>query len=325
MFESTKWTPEESAVADNSKFNMIFREIVKPPKNRHNSEQNIDLQIAIIHEFPFSSSSQRMGVIIKKLDAPNFEYYCKGSPEMVLNFVRKETIPDDFYDVLETYTQEGYRVIAMAHKELQVKYHKMIKMQREEIEYDMTLLGLIVLENRLKPETTACIQHLNDAGIRVIMVTGDNILTALSVARDCDIITPGQSVITVNVDASTPPQVYYTLTNTKHKLPNDLSLLSNSASIVSMETLESATITTTNTIHHEIEIVRPQSLFNNYRFAMTGKVWGVIREYYSELLPKLVTRGSVYARMSPEQKQQLVQELQALGYCVGKNHSLVSL
>lgn len=141
-------------------------------------------------------------------------------------------------------------------------------------------------------------------------MTGDNILTALSVAKDCDIITHGQSVITANVDANN--SLYFTLTNTKNKIPNDLSVLSNSASIVSMETLESATITTNNT--HE---VRPVNLFNNYRFAMTGKVWSVVRENYADLIPRLVTRGSVFARMSPEQKQQLVQELQALGYCVG--------
>lgn len=172
MFESTKWTIDEIDVADNTKFNMIYPTVIKPPKNRHNSEQNGDLEIGLIREFPFSSSSQRMGVIIRKLGAQHFEYYCKGSPEMILSFVRKDTVPDDFYDVLETYTQEGYRVIAMAHKELRMSYTKVNKVQREEVEVDMTLLGLIVLENRLKPETTACIQHLNNANIRVIMVTG---------------------------------------------------------------------------------------------------------------------------------------------------------
>lgn len=86
-----------------------------------------------------------------------------------------------------------------------------------------------------------------------------------------------------------------------------------------MDTLESGTITNNTTVHQDVvEIARPQSLFNNYRFAMTGKVWDVVKEHYPELLARLVTRGSVFARMSPEHKQQLVQELQALGYCVGK-------
>ncbi|EFA04812.1 polyamine-transporting ATPase 13A3 isoform X2 [Tribolium castaneum] len=313
MFESTKWVMEEHDIADNNKFNMIFPTVLKPPKNREN--QNLDdLQIGIIREFPFSSSSQRMGVIIRKLGAQHFEYYSKGSPEMILNFVRSDSVPDDFHDVLESYTQEGYRVIALAHKELKLSYAKVNKVQRDAIEKDMTLLGLIVLENRLKPETTPCIQALNEASIRVIMVTGDNILTALSVAKDCDIVTQGQSVITVNSDNSTPPQLYYTLTNTKNKTSNEISVLSNSASVVSLDTIESQiqSITTNSTVK---KMEKPH-LFNNYRFAMTGKVWGVVKEFYPELLPRLVTRGTVFARMSPEQKQQLVQELQNLGYCV---------
>ncbi|XP_063927285.1 polyamine-transporting ATPase 13A3-like isoform X2 [Zophobas morio] len=310
MFESTKWVMEEHDVADNSKFNMIFPTVLKPPRN------DDDLQIGIIREFPFSSSSQRMGVIVRKLTAQHFEYYAKGSPEMILNFVRDESVPSDFHDVLESYTQEGYRVIALAHKELKLSYAKVNKVQRDAIEKDMTLLGLIVLENRLKPETTPCIQALNDASIRVVMVTGDNILTALSVAKDCDIVTPRQSVITVNIDNSTPPKLYYTLTNTKNKNSNEYSVMTDSASIVSLDTIESQiqSITTNSTV--KVETKKPQSLYNNYRFAMTGKVWGVVKEHYPDLLPKLVTRGTVFARMSPEQKQQLVQELQTLGYCV---------
>lgn len=140
-------------------------------------------------------------------------------------------------------------------------------------------------------------------------------MTAVSVAKDCKIITQGQSVITVNIDNSCPPQLYYTLAATKGgAVPqNDLSLLSNSASITSLETVESQTMTDQNTA-----LARPVSLFNNYRFAVTGKVWAAVHDHHPELIPKLITRGSIFARMSPEQKQQLVQELQNLGYYVGK-------
>ncbi|KAJ8921226.1 hypothetical protein NQ315_013698 [Exocentrus adspersus] len=318
MFESTKWVMEEYDVADNNKFNMIFPTVLKPPKNRPSVQQNVEgLEIGIIREFPFSSSSQRMGVIVRRLNGTHFEYYCKGSPEMVLNFVKKESVPDDFLDVLESYTQEGYRVIALAHRELRMSYAKVQKVQREVIEKDMDLLGLIVLENRLKPDTTPCIQALNDANIRVIMVTGDNILTAISVAKDCDIVTPCQSIITVNVDSSHPPNLYYTLTNTKTKqIPTDLSILTNSASVMSLDTIESQVQTVTNNSIVRIDQKRPSLLLNNYRFAMTGKVWAAVKDYYPELLPRLCTRGNIFARMAPDQKQQLIQELQNLGYCV---------
>nr|CAI5817421.1 unnamed protein product [Callosobruchus analis] len=335
MFDSTKWVMEEYEVADNSKFNIIYPTVFKPPKSSASKPQDFefdDLQIGTLREFPFSSSLQRMGVIVRRLNGTHFEYYCKGSPEMVLNFVKKESVPEDFGDVLESYTQEGYRVIAIAHKVLKTSYHKVQKLQRDAIEKDLDLLGLIVLENRLKPDTTPCIQALNDANIRVVMVTGDNILTALSVAKDCDIITPGQSVITVNCDSSSdgsePPHLYYTLASMKNKAavtaPNDVSVLTNSVSAVSLETVESQLQTTATATNSCAPVLRaegrkpraPAALYNNYRFAMTGRVWAAIKEFYPELLPRICTRGSVFARMAPEQKQQLVQELQSLGYYV---------
>ncbi|KAH1018274.1 hypothetical protein HUJ05_006079 [Dendroctonus ponderosae] len=326
MFESTKWAMEEmSGLAENNKFNVLFPTVFKPPKNRSGPNQNLseDPQIGILREFPFSSSSQRMGVIVRRLNGAHFEYYCKGSPEMILNFVKAETVPANFHEILESYTQEGYRVIAMAHKELRLGYTKVQKVQREAIENELNFLGLIVLENRLKPETFPSIQDLNEANIRVIMVTGDNILTAISVAKDCDIVLPSQTIITVNSDNSSPPNLYYTLTNTKDrgKAPKDLSVMSNSASVASLETLESQLQTASlgAARRGNDATLRPDGLMNNYRFAMTGRTWAVIKEHYPELMPRICTRGTVFARMAPDQKQQLVQELQGLGYYVAAN------
>jgi len=53
-------------------------------------------------------------------------------------------------------------------------------------------------------------------------------------------------------------------------------------------------------------------------FAVTGNSWEALRRSYPELVPKIITRGAVFARMSPDQKQDLIQELQTLGYFVGK-------
>lgn len=51
--------------------------------------------------------------------------------------------------------------------------------------------------------------------------------------------------------------------------------------------------------------------------AATGRTWDVVREHFREAMARLCVRGVVFARMSPDQKQQLVQELQTLGYSVG--------
>lgn len=55
----------------------------------------------------------------------------------------------------------------------------------------------------------------------------------------------------------------------------------------------------------------------NYRFAMTGQTWQVLREHYPDLVDRICVRSAIFARMSSDQKQQLVVELMRLGYYVG--------
>jgi cation-transporting ATPase 13A3/4/5 len=85
------------------------------------------------------------------------------------------SVPTDMNSVLEEYTQEGYRVLALAYKGLpRVSYVRVQRLLREDMESGLIFLGLIVMENRLKPETTGIISMLRNASIRTIMVTGES-------------------------------------------------------------------------------------------------------------------------------------------------------
>lgn len=55
----------------------------------------------------------------------------------------------------------------------------------------------------------------------------------------------------------------------------------------------------------------------DYSFAMTGRTWAIIRDKFPVLLPRILVKGAIFARMTSEQKQQLIQELQHIGYHVG--------
>ncbi|XP_033230085.1 probable cation-transporting ATPase 13A3 isoform X2 [Belonocnema kinseyi] len=366
MFESTGWTLEEPDVSDTTKFSMLFPTVVRPPagsnllekslsevpvspmrQNSANSEvaenvslTNMDsaftdstvdlaeqgLEIGIVRQFPFTSSLQRMSVITRTLGANHYDLYCKGSPEMIFSLSKPESIPPDFNSVLQEYTSEGYRVIALAHRSLnRLTYAKVQRVVREVVEADLTFLGFVILENRLKPETMPVISALNAACIKIVMVTGDNMLTALSVARDCDMLKPGMPVIAVaaiSQQNQTKPQVYFTRSDSQNSPMSpsgqgDLSEMTDINSVVSLETIESGSFTnhqTGNNLNYLSDKVYHSK--NKYVFAMTGKTWAMIKQHYPELIPKLVTRGAIFARMSPDQKQQLVQELQALGYYV---------
>ena len=85
-------------------------------------------------------------------------------------------VPDDFHNVLMQYTKQGYRVIALAWRPLaKLSYVKVHRAQREQVECSLEFLGLLIMENRLKPETTPTIGELREANIRTIMITGRGI------------------------------------------------------------------------------------------------------------------------------------------------------
>lgn len=103
------------------------------------------------------------------------------------------SVPPDYDHLLSYYTHKGYRVIACATRyERKLSWMKVQKMTREEAESNLEFLGFIIFENKLKPSTAGVISELNEAGIRNVMCTGDNILTAISVARECNMLGPDE-------------------------------------------------------------------------------------------------------------------------------------
>ncbi|XP_069105845.1 polyamine-transporting ATPase 13A3-like [Argopecten irradians] len=300
MFEATGWDLEEPG-QEHSRFDMMVPTVVKPKPitgQPWSTKQTTDMEVGIIRQFTFTSSLQRMSVITRRIGASNFDLFCKGAPEKIASLSKPETVPTNFHDVLMGYTQHGYRVLALAWRQLPEKlnYTKVHKIQREQVEKNLTFLGLLVMENRLKPETTPVIQDLKEANIRTIMVTGDNMLTALSVARECNMVDKHEKVILVQAyppQGKADPSIEFINTNT-------------STSVKVKELEKSGT---------ESKISMPGLQY--YHFAMEGTSWAIVRQYFPEIFPKLVVRGTVFARMSPDQKAQLVEALQELGYYVG--------
>lgn len=98
-------------------------------------------------------------------------------------------VPTDYDELLAFYTHRGFRVIACASKHISTLSLRQVEgMKRSEVEADLEFIGFIIFENKLKAASAAAIQELNNAGIRNVMCTGDNILTAISVARECHLI-----------------------------------------------------------------------------------------------------------------------------------------
>jgi len=388
MFEATGWVLEEPDVDDENKFDLLAPTVVRPPRRKRrtppeqdfyamssefpssasSTEDELDVvsvntskrcqkDVGILRQFPFSSSLQRMSVITRQFSGSQYVVYAKGAPEKIASLCNPATIPDDFSEVLHRYTRKGFRVLALAYRPLKVglSYTRMQRASRQDIEKDLRFLGLLTLGNLLKPETISVINVLNRAAIRSIMVTGDNMLTAISVANECGMIPVSDKIILLQVDrrrseggrspctsqedlqpsergqeerANRPADFALSHTETiqletrKESLPalgdghqgepKRPKLVWHYVNNEASEIEQSITTTTSG----DTAIVK---MNNDHRIhlALTGETWDVILRHYPEMLNSVCVRGTVFARMAPHQKQQLVEQLQTLQYYVG--------
>lgn len=129
---------------------------------------------------------------------------------------RDNTVPRDYDDMLSYYTRNGFRVIAIAGKSVEgMTWLKAQRLKRsvrdvnfcstfaeskrnspcrEQAESGLQFLGFIVFENKLKEATAPAIHALRAAHLAVRMCTGDNVRTAISVARECGLVSHSANV-----------------------------------------------------------------------------------------------------------------------------------
>ncbi|XP_077146443.1 putative cation-transporting ATPase 13A4 isoform X2 [Ranitomeya variabilis] len=199
MFEGTGWILQDADIKTKEDEDSQSYKIVKPGLD---SEKVPVEGIAILHQFPFSSSLQRMSVIVEIMGEDEFLIFMKGAPEMVAQFCTPDTVPLNYHRELELYTSQGFRVIALAYKTLATNNAEFIEsLEREEVESDLVFLGFLIMENKIKPETKLVIQELTEAKIRTVMITGDNLQTACTIGKASDMIPPGSELIVVEANA----------------------------------------------------------------------------------------------------------------------------
>ncbi|KAM9505795.1 polyamine-transporting ATPase 13A2 isoform 1-T1 [Salvelinus alpinus] len=299
MIESTGWELEEPA-GDDKTLDSEFGghrvlAVMRPPACQLQSESvSIHEAVALVQRFPFSSSLQRMSVVTVAPEGQSSLAFIKGAPEMVASLCLRESVPAQFSNTLRTFASDGFRVLALGYKTLHGQTD-LSTIERGKVERDMQFLGLLVMKNLVKPESAEVITTLRLAHLRTVMVTGDNVLTAVNVARTCGMVGSNERVIFVHAT----PQTGQSMPSLRFHLGEGGTEATATQSSIDMYT---------------------QGLYQgviNYHLAINGKSFSALCDHFPEYLPKVLMRGTVYARMAPEQKTQLVTELQKLNYRVG--------
>lgn len=321
MFEFTKWTLEEGQVsgtavvksrAGGDRPAALVQTVVRPPGSasfrvedalKGSARHAHFLELGVIRTFEFVSSLRRMSVIVKRLKSSSMEIYVKGAPEVMGEICEKDSFPDDYDDLLSYYTKRGYRVIAMAGKSIEgLTWLRAQKMKREQAESGLRFLGLIIFENKLKPGTTPAIQALRAAHFACRMITGDNPLTAVSVARECSLVNQAAHIfspIFIRGGPHTPMSKleWFCMDEPAWKLDD-----------YSLKPLTPPAHRTVESDHVE---------YHDYALVVTGDVFRwMINHGPLETVQRMLVKAQIFARMSPDEKNEVVERLQGLGYTV---------
>jgi manganese-transporting P-type ATPase len=114
----------------------------------------------------------------------------KGAPETIQKMLVNS--PPHYEETFKYFTRNGARVLALGYKYLsrdaEVGQGRINNYTREEIESDLHFAGFLVLQCPLKEDAIRAVRMLNESSHRVVMITGDNPLTAVHVARQVEIV-----------------------------------------------------------------------------------------------------------------------------------------
>nr|HDO81363.1 calcium-transporting P-type ATPase, PMR1-type [Candidatus Bathyarchaeota archaeon] len=201
-----------------------------------------------IYEFPFEPERKRMETINKWMDERAI-VCVKGAPEVILesssyfmeNGEIKRMSDERRNKILEenhVMAEKALRVLAVAYKEVEMRS----KYSMEEVEDDLIFLGLIGIMDPPREEAKHSVEKCRDAGIKVVMITGDNVWTAEAIAREVGIFEEGKQVLTgvelEEMDVSELEEVVddvavYARVSPEHKL-KIVSALKNKGHVVAM-------------------------------------------------------------------------------------------
>ena len=133
--------------------------------------------------FPFDARRRRMSVV-----AGN-RVLVKGAPDAILSRCRPQPAATE---ALRRLAGRGLRVIAVAARAVTGD----APTTAEEAERDLTLLGLVALEDPPRPGAAAALAACRRAGISVAMITGDHPGTARAIAREVGLAVGDDRVLT---------------------------------------------------------------------------------------------------------------------------------
>ncbi|OAA45632.1 cation-transporting ATPase 4 [Metarhizium rileyi] len=266
----------------------LGRNDVLASRNKSNGTQGT---VQIKRRFQFSSALKRQSSVamvngISKTGKKVRGTFVgvKGAPETIMKML--VSVPADYEETYKYFTRKGSRVLALAYKQLTVDSElgsgKINDLKREKVEADLIFAGFLVLHCPLKEDAKEAVQMLNESSHRVVMITGDNPLTAVHVAREVEIVDRDVLILDAPEDNVDGKRLVWKSVDDKISIPVDAS------KPIDAEILETKDLCVTG---YALAQFKDEAGWNS-----------------------LLRHTWVYARVSPKQKEDILLGLKDMGY-----------
>nr|XP_017030716.1 phospholipid-transporting ATPase ID isoform X5 [Drosophila kikkawai] len=161
----------------------------------------------LLNILDFNNVRKRMSVILRRGDS--VVLYCKGADNVIYDRLHggQEDLKARTQDHLNKFAGEGLRTLVLAERRLTEQYYndwrsrhqeaalsmdsreQKLNAMYEEIESDMQLVGVTAIEDKLQDGVPKSIANLQNAGIKIWVLTGDKQETAINIGYSCQLLT----------------------------------------------------------------------------------------------------------------------------------------
>jgi potassium/sodium efflux P-type ATPase len=168
--------------------------------------QSLLAQKPIVHVLPFDTTRKRMTTIHKNNN--KLVAYTKGAPRSILSICNRIIVDGNTEDLagknlltveakIREFASEGLRVMAMAYTEMPNNGSSKLS---KNVEKDMTLVGLAAMRDPPRSEVKQAVELAKQAGVKIVIITGDYGPTAQAIAEEVGITDTGSSRIVRGID-----------------------------------------------------------------------------------------------------------------------------
>uniref|UniRef100_A0A0E0L2C5 Cation-transporting ATPase n=2 Tax=Oryza punctata TaxID=4537 RepID=A0A0E0L2C5_ORYPU len=149
--------------------------------------------VRIVHRYHFASHLKRMSVVVSIQE--KYYAFIKGAPETIQE--RLVNLPAGYVETYKKYTRQGSRVLALAYKSLpDMPVNEARSLERDQVESDLTFAGFAVFNCPIRSDSGAVLQELEQSSHDLVMITGDQALTACHVAGQVHICSKPVLILT---------------------------------------------------------------------------------------------------------------------------------